>query len=207
MPEAGLSVPRGQARRREDRSESVAAARHSRETGRSTNPDTDRRAYSGPAHPGSSDRPHPGDGAHPGSREAPRPGSREAVRRERAVAGRRLPARPVDRAPSAPAGAPVPGRRTVRIQGRGSERYTPSSDRRRPHRRRHERDGFKPDRAAMWAVLLGVVLILVAATSSHAAVRPRAAAASGHARVALHAGRDARAHVGSVSRRAYRSGR
>jgi hypothetical protein len=34
----------------------------------------------------------------------------------------------------------------------------------------HERPGFRPDRAAMWAVLLGLLLVLVAATSSHAAV-------------------------------------
>jgi hypothetical protein len=70
-----------------------------------------------------------------------------------------------------PAGTGVPGRRTVTIQGRGSERYSPAAERnRRPARRAHERAGFRPDRAAMWAVLLGLVLVLVAATSSHAAV-------------------------------------
>jgi hypothetical protein len=42
-----------------------------------------------------------------------------------------------------------------------------SGARRRP--RAYERSGFRPDRVAMWAVLLGVVLILVAAASSHAA--------------------------------------
>jgi hypothetical protein len=57
----------------------------------------------------------------------------------------------------------------VTIRGYGSERYTAGADRRRPARRPHERDGFRPDRAAMWAVLLGFVLVLVAATSSHAA--------------------------------------
>ncbi len=36
-------------------------------------------------------------------------------------------------------------------------------------RRLHEREGFRPDRAAMWAVMLGFILVLVAATSSHAA--------------------------------------
>jgi hypothetical protein len=76
------------------------------------------------------------------------------------------------------AGEAVPGRRTITIQGRGSERYSPSLDRRRPHRKRHEREGFKPDRAAMWAVLLGVLLILVAATSSHAAVRAAGSASA-----------------------------
>jgi hypothetical protein len=77
-------------------------------------------------------------------------------------------------------GTGVPGRRTVSIQGRGTERYrgTPGDyhgvpERRRPARRPHERSGFKPDRAAMWAVLLGVLMILAAATSSHAAMLSR----------------------------------
>ena len=63
-----------------------------------------------------------------------------------------------------------PERRTVTIRGRGSERYVPdrSSSRRRPERR-YERSGFRPDRTAMWAVLLGVMLILAAAASAHAA--------------------------------------
>jgi hypothetical protein len=43
-------------------------------------------------------------------------------------------------------------------------------DRRRPPRRSVERVGPRPDRLAMWAVLLAFFLILVAATSaSHAA--------------------------------------
>lgn len=67
--------------------------------------------------------------------------------------------------------ADLPGRRTVTIRGRGAERYVPArpAGARRPSRRRHERSGFRPDRAAMWAVLLGVMLILAAATSAHAA--------------------------------------
>jgi len=78
-------------------------------------------------------------------------------------------ARPV-RAPAS--GGGIPGRRTVTIRGRGSERPVPvhsRSSRRRPERR-HERSGFRPDRAAMWALLLGVVLIIAAATSAHADV-------------------------------------
>jgi hypothetical protein len=77
----------------------------------------------------------------------------------------------------------VPGRRTVTIRGRGSERYTPPPrDRsRRPSERSYERAGFRPDKIAMWAVLMCVVLILVAATSSHAAVLSAAHALHAHA--------------------------
>jgi hypothetical protein len=32
----------------------------------------------------------------------------------------------------------------------------------------HQRAGFKPDRVAMWAVFLGLLLVLVAAMSGHA---------------------------------------
>jgi hypothetical protein len=69
--------------------------------------------------------------------------------------------------------AGIPGRRTVTIRGHGSERHLGWSaypSRRRPPMSAHERPGFRPDRAAMWAVLLGLLLVLVAATSSHAAV-------------------------------------
>jgi hypothetical protein len=73
--------------------------------------------------------------------------------------------------PSA-AGSGVPGRRTVTIRGRGAERelaFPQNGRARRPAVRRHERPGFQPDRTALWALMLGVVLVLVAATSSHAA--------------------------------------
>ena len=69
-------------------------------------------------------------------------------------------------------GTGVPGRRTVKITGHGSERnliYASRQPRRRPHERPYERAGFKPERVAMWAVLLGVLLVLVAAMSAHAA--------------------------------------
>jgi hypothetical protein len=59
------------------------------------------------------------------------------------------------------------GRRTVVIRGQGAERNLPVA---RPTLRRHERPGFRPDRAALWAVMLGLLLILVAATSAHAAL-------------------------------------
>ncbi len=73
-------------------------------------------------------------------------------------------------------GAGIPGRRTVTITGQGAEGYhsrngtRPSAAARHRQLRRHERAGFRPDRVAMWAVLLGVMLMLAAATSSHAAV-------------------------------------
>ena len=63
------------------------------------------------------------------------------------------------------------GRRTVVITGRGAERYPA------PHRRSYsaslrpyERAGFRPDRVAMWAFVLAVAVMLVAVTSSQAAV-------------------------------------
>ena len=59
------------------------------------------------------------------------------------------------------------GRRTVVIRGQGAERNLPVA---RPTLRRHEKPGFRPDRAALWAVMLGLLLILVAATSAHAAI-------------------------------------
>ncbi len=88
--------------------------------------------------------------------------------------------------PSASAGG-VPGRRTVTIRGRGAERDLALPSYRsanRPTTPRRERPGYKPDRVAMWAVLLGICLVLVAATSSHAATLHRAMA--GHATAARH---------------------
>jgi hypothetical protein len=71
-------------------------------------------------------------------------------------------------AASTPSGG-VPGRRTVTIRGQVADRYaTPRPSSRRRPERRYERSGFRPDRAALWAVLLGVMLILAAVTSAHA---------------------------------------
>jgi hypothetical protein len=82
--------------------------------------------------------------------------------------------------PSRIGGEGIPGRRTVTIRGQGAERYVPrqgaarragGSERQRQRQlRAYERSGFRPDRVAMWAVLLGVMLVVVAATSAHAAV-------------------------------------
>jgi hypothetical protein len=72
-----------------------------------------------------------------------------------------------------PAGQPinggVPGRRTVTIRGHGAERNLawPDPARNRPQLRPYERAGFRPDRVAMWAVLLGILLVVVAIASAH----------------------------------------
>ncbi len=83
---------------------------------------------------------------------------------------------------------PPPARRTVQITGRTvsgpSLPRLVEVERRRPARRPAERVGPRPDRVALWAVLLGFFLILVAATSSHAATHPAHTSA---AAVALHA--------------------
>ena len=62
-------------------------------------------------------------------------------------------------------------RRTVVIRGQVVERYSPRrAPARRPRPTRQTRVSSRPDRIALWAVLLGIVLVLVAATSSHAAM-------------------------------------
>jgi hypothetical protein len=78
---------------------------------------------------------------------------------------------PVPRPASTPARlttAPT-GRRTVTITGRGAERHLPwpGDPGHRPARRPRERAGFRPDRVAMWAVFLGILLVAVAVASPH----------------------------------------
>ena len=89
---------------------------------------------------------------------APRPAARpdEQTRRARLAA--------VEPARTQPAGA----RRTIRIQGRGAERNLPVSSSRRHTRRAHESAYFRPDKLAMWAVLLGFLLVAAAMVSAHA---------------------------------------
>jgi len=79
--------------------------------------------------------------------------------------------------------AAVPGRRTVTITGRGAERSreaVAAEQRAAARSHRRERPHRKPDRVAMWAVLLGLALAVGAATSSHAAVLTHVARAFGH---------------------------
>jgi hypothetical protein len=89
-------------------------------------------------------------------------------------------------APSDPSPlAAPPRRRTVEITGHPVGGPTlprlVEIDRRRPARRAVERVGPRPDRVALWAVVLGFFLILVAVTStSHAATRPSARPSVSH---------------------------
>ena len=88
-------------------------------------------------------------------------------------------------APEAPTPLRAPSRRrTVEITGRTvgapSLPRLVQIDRRRPARRAAERVGARPDRLALWAVVLGFFLIFVAVTStSHAATRAHSAGAAG----------------------------
>ena len=63
-------------------------------------------------------------------------------------------------------GDAIPGRVTVEIRGRtvpaAAVPRTVEGERRRPPRRPAERVGTRPDRVAMWALLMGLLLILVA---------------------------------------------
>jgi hypothetical protein len=65
------------------------------------------------------------------------------------------------------------GRRTIEIRGRTvpapAVPRTLDVDRRRPPRRAVERVGPRPDRLALWALVMGLVLILVAVTTADAA--------------------------------------
>jgi len=71
--------------------------------------------------------------------------------------------------PDRPAAVP---RRTVVIRGQVAPppRVSAGPARRRPPRRPSERiAGTRPDRAALWAVMMGVFLILVAVMTAHGA--------------------------------------
>jgi hypothetical protein len=63
----------------------------------------------------------------------------------------------------------VAGRRTVKIGGRPAEFHgPPARARQRPPRAMHERLGPRPDRVAMWAFALGILLILIAIATANA---------------------------------------
>jgi hypothetical protein len=79
----------------------------------------------------------------------------------------------ITRRASHPEGTAIPARRTVEIRGRTvpapAVPRPVDVDRRRP-RRPIERVGARPDRLAMWALLMGIVLILVAVGTADASV-------------------------------------
>ena len=74
-------------------------------------------------------------------------------------------------------GTAIPARRTVEIRGRTvpapAVPRTVELDRRRPPRSPLERVGARPDRLAMWALLMGIVLILVAVGTADASALAR----------------------------------
>jgi hypothetical protein len=70
-------------------------------------------------------------------------------------------------------GTAVPARRTIEIRGRTVPAPAVPRvelDRRRPPRRPIERVGPRPDRLALWALLMGLMLILVAVGTADASV-------------------------------------
>jgi hypothetical protein len=123
--------------------------------------------------------------------DAPRPRRFERATGERRGRFTRADHPTAARAPEAPAPLTAPRRRrTVEITGRTVGAPTlprlVEIDRRRPARRAAERVGARPDRLALWAVVLGFFLIFVAVTStSHAATRAPSASAA-KARVVVH---------------------
>jgi hypothetical protein len=85
------------------------------------------------------------------------------------------PARPAPVARRGPhaRGTALPARRTVEIRGRTVPAPAVPRvelDRRRPPRRAIERVGPRPDRLALWALLMGLMLILVAVGTADASV-------------------------------------
>lgn len=118
--------------------------------------------------------------------------ARRAGRERRRIDGDSAPARRLDHEPGAPSRrrdhvapasaspmrsghgeAGLPGRRTVEIRGRTvpapAVPRAIEPDRRRAPRPAAERVGARPDRLALWALLLGLLLILVAVTTADAA--------------------------------------
>jgi hypothetical protein len=174
MPEPGVSVLEGDLRRRGARDEpDELEDLRSSDSDRLRSSDGDLNARHPRPTRSASASPRPVRAAvaaaPPTDGVATRDRARQTAARDRA----RQTAPPRQTAPARSAQVPkgrVEGRRTVTIHGHGAERYYPARSRRRPASRPYERPGFRPDRVAMWAVLLGFVLVLVAAATSHAAM-------------------------------------
>jgi hypothetical protein len=80
---------------------------------------------------------------------------------------------PVARRGPHPKGTALPARRTVEIRGRTVPAPAVPRveiDRRRPQRSAVQRVGPRPDRLALWALLMGLLLILVAVGTADASV-------------------------------------
>jgi hypothetical protein len=126
-------------------------------------------------------------------RSAPEADGVPRTRRFERSAGRRGRAARADHGSAAPAPeahAPLPApsrRRTIEITGRTVGAPTlprlVQIDRRRPARRAAERVGARPDRLALWAVVLGFFLIFVAVTSTSHAATPAHSASAADGRV------------------------
>ena len=105
---------------------------------------------------------------------APAPTAGPPRRREHAdppTAQRRYDAPPVARRGGYGDAVAIPGRRTIEIRGRTvpAPAVPPSLEldrTRRPPRRAVERIGPRPDRLAMWALVMGLLLIAVAITTA-----------------------------------------
>ncbi|HVF77756.1 MAG TPA: hypothetical protein VNA28_05620 [Solirubrobacteraceae bacterium] len=100
--------------------------------------------------------------------------ARQASRERQLVEAEAVRPVPAARPGAHPKGTAIPARRTVEIRGRtvpapAIPRST-EIERRRPARRPVERVGARPDRVAMWAMLMGIVLILVAVGTADASV-------------------------------------
>jgi hypothetical protein len=96
--------------------------------------------------------------------------SPESVERRQSDPARTAPA--ARRGPHA-RGTALPARRTVEIRGRTVPAPAVPRvelDRRRPPKRAIERVGPRPDRLALWALLMGLMLILVAVGTADASV-------------------------------------
>jgi len=94
----------------------------------------------------------------------------ERVERRASGAGRSAP---VARRGPHPQGTPIPARRTVEIRGRtvpAPDVPRIELDRRRAPRRSVERVNPRPDRLALWALLMGLLLILAAVGTADASV-------------------------------------
>ena len=126
-------------------------------------------------------------------RSAPEADGVPRTRRFERSAGRRGRAARADHGSAAPAReahAPLPAPsppRTIEITGRTVGAPTlprlVQIDRRRPARRAAERVGARPDRLALWAVVLGFFLIFVAVTSTSHAATPAHSASAADGRV------------------------